>query len=147
MRPVVSETTALGAAYAAGLAVGYWRSLEDLRVNLGLDRQWDPIPTASQREELFGQWKKAVSRTVDWVTALDSKARPPPDLFAILDAAGVDPSQVDLINAGFDARVPFRLLRKTVPALHRSARGLNLLAISPKRGCLDSHLPKRPNSD
>ncbi|MGZ8784622.1 MAG: glycerol kinase GlpK [Acidimicrobiia bacterium] len=67
MRPVVAETTALGAAYAAGLAVGYWESLEDLRANWGLDRQWDPIPSALEREDLFAQWKKAVSRTLDWV--------------------------------------------------------------------------------
>jgi glycerol kinase len=67
MRPIVAETTALGAAYAAGLAVGYWESLEDLRANWGLDRQWDPIPSALEREDLFAQWKKAVSRTLDWV--------------------------------------------------------------------------------
>ncbi|MCJ7756130.1 MAG: glycerol kinase GlpK, partial [Thermoanaerobaculales bacterium] len=67
MRPMVAETTALGTAYAAGLAVGFWDSLDDLRANWGLDTQWDPIPSGSGREDLFAQWKKAVSRTLDWV--------------------------------------------------------------------------------
>jgi glycerol kinase len=67
MRPVVAETTALGAAYAAGLAVGYWDDFDDLRANWGLDSQWDPIASGSARDELFTQWKKAVSRTLDWV--------------------------------------------------------------------------------
>ena len=67
MRPVVAETTALGAAYAAGLAVGFWEDVDDLRANWGLDQQWDPTASGSQRDELFAQWKKAVSRTLDWV--------------------------------------------------------------------------------
>ena len=67
MRPVVAETTALGAAYAAGLAVGFWKDLDDLRANWGLDNQWDPITSGSARDELFAQWKKAVSRTLDWL--------------------------------------------------------------------------------
>jgi len=67
MRPVVAETTALGAAYAAGLAVGYWEDFDDLRANWGLDNQWDPMASGSARDELFAQWKKAVSRTLDWV--------------------------------------------------------------------------------
>jgi glycerol kinase len=67
MRPAVAETTALGAAYAAGLAVGYWKDLDDLRANWGLDNQWDPGTSGSERDELFAQWKKAVSRTLDWL--------------------------------------------------------------------------------
>ena len=67
MRPAVAETTALGAAYAAGLAVGYWKDLADLRANWGLDKQWDPVTSGSERDELFAQWKKAVSRTLDWL--------------------------------------------------------------------------------
>jgi glycerol kinase len=66
-RPKVAETTALGAAYAAGLAVGYWDGLEDLRANWGLDQEWLPQAATSQRDQLFSQWKKAVSRTLDWV--------------------------------------------------------------------------------
>jgi glycerol kinase len=67
MRPAVAETTALGAAYAAGLAVGYWDDFDDLRLNWGLDQRWDPQSSGPERDELFGQWKKAVSRTLDWV--------------------------------------------------------------------------------
>jgi glycerol kinase len=67
MRPAVAETTALGAAYAAGLAVGYWQDLDDLRANWGLDNQWEPSTSGSKRDELFTQWKKAVSRTLDWL--------------------------------------------------------------------------------
>jgi glycerol kinase len=67
MRPVVAETTALGAAYAAGLAVGFWKDLDDLRDNWGLDNQWDPITSGPARDALFAQWKKAVSRTLDWL--------------------------------------------------------------------------------
>jgi glycerol kinase len=66
-RPLVAETTALGAAYAAGLAVGYWDGFEDLRANWGLDQEWLPQAAGSQRDQLFFQWKKAVSRTLDWV--------------------------------------------------------------------------------
>jgi glycerol kinase len=67
IRPVVSETTALGAAYAAGLAVGLWSGEEEIRRNWAADRQWDPGMDASRREELYAQWRKAVSRTLDWV--------------------------------------------------------------------------------
>ncbi len=67
MRPVVAETTALGAAYAAGLAVSFWKDVDDLRANWGLDQQWDPAVSDSRRDELFAQWKKAVRRTLDWV--------------------------------------------------------------------------------
>jgi glycerol kinase len=67
IRPTVAETTALGAAYAAGLAVGFWKEVEDLRVNWGKDKEWDPQMDPGEREKEFGQWKKAVTRTFDWV--------------------------------------------------------------------------------
>src|SRR5512143_274337 len=67
IRPKISETTSLGAAYAAGLATGLWGKVEDLRVNWGKDKEWDPQMAADKREALYGQWKKAVTRTFDWV--------------------------------------------------------------------------------
>ena len=67
IRPVVAETTALGAAYAAGLAVGYWKAVEDLRANWGKDKEWDPKMDADTRANLYKGWKKAVTRTFDWV--------------------------------------------------------------------------------
>jgi glycerol kinase len=67
VRPKITETTALGAAYAAGLAVGYWRSREDLLSNWEVDKRWMPQMTESRRAELFGSWQKAVGRSLDWV--------------------------------------------------------------------------------
>jgi glycerol kinase len=67
IRPVVAETTALGAAYAAGLAVGFWREVEDLRANWGKDKQWDPNMDPATRDQEYALWKKAVTRTFDWV--------------------------------------------------------------------------------
>jgi len=67
IRPKVAETTALGAAYAAGLAVGFWAKVDDLRVNWGKDKEWKPIMGADEREKLYKGWKKAVTRTFDWV--------------------------------------------------------------------------------
>ena len=66
-RPKVPETTALGAAYAAGLAVGYWADPEDLRANWHEDRRWTPQWTEEQRETGYAGWRKAVQRTLDWV--------------------------------------------------------------------------------
>ena len=66
IRPKVTETTALGAAYAAGLAVGFWRDFDELRANWGRDREWQPQMSAAQRESLYAGWKKAVTRTFDW---------------------------------------------------------------------------------
>lgn len=66
IRPTVAETTALGAAYAAGLAVGFWAKEQDLRANWGKDKEWTPQMDAGQRERLYTSWKKAVSRTLDW---------------------------------------------------------------------------------
>jgi len=67
IKPVVAETTALGAAYAAGLAVGYWEKKEDLIANWQMDKRWKPSIEAGQRARLFAGWKKAVTRTFDWV--------------------------------------------------------------------------------
>jgi len=67
VRPVVAETTALGAAYAAGLAVGYWAGLDDLRNNWQEDRRWTPALDPKERDRLYRSWKKAVKRTLDWV--------------------------------------------------------------------------------
>ncbi|GAB3479221.1 glycerol kinase GlpK [Amycolatopsis cihanbeyliensis] len=66
-RPVVAETTALGAAYAAGLAVGFWRSTDELEQNWQEDRRWRPTWTDRQRDRGYAGWQKAVSRTLDWV--------------------------------------------------------------------------------
>ncbi|HSE10847.1 MAG TPA: glycerol kinase GlpK [Nocardioidaceae bacterium] len=66
-RPVVAETTALGAAYAAGLAVGFWKDTDELRENWNEDQRWDPNWDEDKREEGYAQWKKAVERTLDWV--------------------------------------------------------------------------------
>jgi glycerol kinase len=66
-RPVVAETTALGAAYAAGLAVGFWKSTDELRENWNESQRWQPSWSNEQREEGYGRWKKAVERTLDWV--------------------------------------------------------------------------------
>ncbi len=67
VRPVVSETTALGAAYAAGLAVGYWSSLDDLRANWQVGRTWQPKMDEATRERLYRGWKKAVMRAMHWL--------------------------------------------------------------------------------
>jgi glycerol kinase len=67
IRPVVAETTSLGAAYAAGLAVGFWKKVDDLRANWGKDKEWKPAMKSDQREKLYKGWKKAVTRTFDWV--------------------------------------------------------------------------------
>ena len=67
IRPKVAETTALGAAYAAGLAVGFWKEVEELRKNWQVDRTWEPKMDAVEREKEYKLWKKAVTRTFDWV--------------------------------------------------------------------------------
>ncbi len=67
VRPVVAETTALGAAYAAGLATGFWTGLDDLRKNWKKDRQWEPRWSADQRDAGYAGWQKAVQRTLNWV--------------------------------------------------------------------------------
>ena len=67
VRPKVAETTALGAAYAAGLAVGFWKDYKELRANWGRDKEWKPKMTSKKREGLYSGWKKAVTRTFGWV--------------------------------------------------------------------------------
>ena len=66
VRPVVAETTALGAAYAAGLAVGFWSQLAELRDNWAVDCTWEPKMSIALREQKYNLWKKAVTRTFDW---------------------------------------------------------------------------------
>ena len=66
VRPVIQETTALGAAYAAGLAVKFFSSLEELRAKWAVDRTWKPHLAEAERENLYRQWKKAVTRSFDW---------------------------------------------------------------------------------
>jgi glycerol kinase len=67
IRPQVAETTSLGAAYAAGLATGFWEEVEDLRQNWAEDKRWEPKMDESEREKEYGYWKKAVERTFDWL--------------------------------------------------------------------------------
>jgi glycerol kinase len=65
-RPVVQETTALGAAYLAGLAVGYWESEKDIQQNWALDRKFSPLMAEEDSANLYHQWKRAVQRSLDW---------------------------------------------------------------------------------
>jgi glycerol kinase len=67
VRPKVPETTALGAGYAAGLAVGFWKDFDELRSNWGRDKEWHPAMDSNTRKKLYSGWKKAVTRTFDWV--------------------------------------------------------------------------------
>ncbi len=67
LRPSVAETTSLGVAYAAGLAVGFWTGLIDLRRNWEIDRTWNPQMDGETRERLYQQWLKAVTRSFDWI--------------------------------------------------------------------------------
>jgi glycerol kinase len=67
IRPSVTETTALGAAYAAGLAVGFWPNTDVLRRNWAVDKTWQPSMSEQQRETGIRCWKKAVERSFDWV--------------------------------------------------------------------------------
>ena len=67
IRPKVAETTALGAAYAAGLAVGFWKNVDDLRSNWGKDAEWTPKMDSATVAKEYAQWKKAVTKTFDWV--------------------------------------------------------------------------------
>jgi len=67
VRPTVPETTCLGAAYAAGLAVGVWPDLAALKANWRADTEWTPAMPAEVRERSYRKWKKAVQRTFDWI--------------------------------------------------------------------------------
>ena len=77
IRPAVAETTALGAAYAAGIAVGYWAGEQDVIANWAEDRRWSPTMPEPERNRLYRNWKKAVSRTIGWVDD-DVDPTPPP---------------------------------------------------------------------
>jgi len=66
-RPVVAESTALGAAYAAGLAVGFWKDTDEMKKNWGVDKTWQPSKDDTARVKNYGKWKKAVTRTFDWI--------------------------------------------------------------------------------
>jgi glycerol kinase len=67
VRPTVRETTALGAAYAAGLATGFYKNVDDLRAQWSVDHTWTPLMDAARREKMYGFWKKAVTRSFDWL--------------------------------------------------------------------------------
>jgi glycerol kinase len=67
VRPVIAETTALGAAYAAGLAVGYWSSTNDIRRGWAEGKRWYPQMEEAERSRGYHQWRKAVQRTLNWV--------------------------------------------------------------------------------
>jgi len=67
IRPKVAETTALGAAYAAGLAVGFWKDYDELRLNWGKDKEWKPSMSVEKRNTFYTGWKKAVTRTFNWI--------------------------------------------------------------------------------
>jgi glycerol kinase len=67
VRPIIKETTALGAAYAAGLAVGFYKSVDDLRANWAVDHTWQPNLEDNKRQEMYRLWKRAVTRSFDWV--------------------------------------------------------------------------------
>ena len=66
IRPTMIETTALGAAYAAGLAVGFWEGIDDLKANWGIDKQWEPQMPEDQKQKYYRGWKKAIERSLDW---------------------------------------------------------------------------------
>jgi glycerol kinase len=68
-RPKVAETTALGAAYLAGLAVGFWSSPQELAEHWAVDRTFEPQMSADQREKLYATWKRAVERSMHWEQA------------------------------------------------------------------------------
>ena len=67
IRPRVTEPSALGAAYAAGLAVGFWSDQDELRERWSEDRRWQPSMDATTREREYAHWKRAVERSLDWV--------------------------------------------------------------------------------
>ena len=72
VRPQVDETTALGSAYAAGLAVGYWSDLDELTANWQVDRKFDPEMESERADRLHSQWSEAVERSLDWARDSDS---------------------------------------------------------------------------
>ena len=67
IRPGVSETTAIGAAYAAGLAVGFWQSTDEMRDHWAEDKRWQPSADETAHTRGYAQWQKAVARSLDWI--------------------------------------------------------------------------------
>jgi len=67
VRPRVTETTALGAAYAAGLATGFWKDTDHLKRNWGVDHTWKPAMPKERRGQLYASWQKAVARSLNWI--------------------------------------------------------------------------------
>jgi glycerol kinase len=67
VKPVIKETTSLGAAYTAGLAVGFYHNTDDLRANWAVDQTWNPRLDEQKRGAMYRLWKKAVTRSFDWV--------------------------------------------------------------------------------
>ena len=65
--PSIKETTSLGAAYAAGLAVGFFSSVEELREHWSAEKTWKPEMDNTRREQMYRQWKKAITKSFDWV--------------------------------------------------------------------------------
>ncbi|HEX6467126.1 MAG TPA: FGGY-family carbohydrate kinase, partial [Terriglobales bacterium] len=82
VRPVIKETTALGAAYAAALAVGFYKSIEELRANWAVEHSWRPNMEAKAREHSYRLWKRAVTRSFDWVEEAERKGSKSPSLKA-----------------------------------------------------------------
>jgi glycerol kinase len=76
VRPVVTETTALGAAFAAGLACGFWSDVEELRERWSEDRRWEPRMDEAKRAREYASWKKAVTRSFDWVERDETQVNP-----------------------------------------------------------------------
>jgi glycerol kinase len=75
VRPVVAETTALGAAYAAGLAVGFWSDVEEMRRHWQADKQWEPRWSTDQREAGYAGWQKAIQRSLNWIEVVPSEIK------------------------------------------------------------------------
>ena len=80
VRPVIQETTALGASYAAGLAVGFFKDLDELRANWAVDHTWNPRMEEESREAMYRQWKKAVTRSFHWLDPSPIDSHSPADL-------------------------------------------------------------------
>ncbi|MFW9175882.1 glycerol kinase GlpK [Corynebacterium amycolatum] len=78
-RPNNIETTALGAAYGAGLGVGFWSSLDEVKAHITIDKKWRPKMEAEERDRLFHQWNRAVERTYGWVEDTDAEEAPKPE--------------------------------------------------------------------
>jgi len=67
VRPQIVETTALGAAYAAGMAVGYWKSADELKAKSSIAKKWSPTKNSYLATKGLGQWEKAVTKTLNWI--------------------------------------------------------------------------------